>query len=66
MLDSTGALAVKEVRKRMLILGGSMVGPHTGDMIDKVIYPHPKLGESIGMAAEVAHGNRTDLSPARK
>ncbi len=64
------------------ILGGGMVGTHAGDMIGeialaiemgadaidigKTIHPHPTLGESIGMAAEVAHGNCTDLPPARK
>ena len=34
--------------------------------IAKAIHPHPKLGESIGMAAEVAHGSCTDLPPERK
>ena len=29
--------------------------------IGKTIHPHPTLGESIGMAAEVAHGSCTDL-----
>ena len=64
------------------ILGGGMVGTHAGDMIGeialaiemgadavdigKTIHPHPTLGESIGMAAEVAHGSCTDLSPAKK
>ena len=64
------------------ILGGGMVGTHAGDMIGEValaiemgadaidigktIHPHPTLGESIGMAAEVAHGSCTDLPPARK
>ncbi len=64
------------------ILGGGMVGTHAGDMIGeialaiemgadavdicKTIHPHPKLGESIGMAAEVAHGSCTDVPPARK
>ena len=32
----------------------------------KTIHPHPTLGESIGIAAEVAHGSCTDLPPARK
>ena len=36
MLDSTGALAWKEVPKRMLILGGGMVGTHAGDMIGEI------------------------------
>ena len=64
------------------ILGGGMVGPHAGDMIGeialaiemgadavdigKTIHPHPTLGESIGMAAEVAHGSCTDLPPSKK
>ena len=34
--------------------------------IGKTIHPHPTLGESIGMAAEVAHGSCTDLPPARR
>ena len=64
------------------ILGGGIVGTHAGDMIGeialaiemgadsvdigKTIHPHPTLGESIGMAAEVAHGSCTDVQPARK
>jgi dihydrolipoamide dehydrogenase len=64
------------------ILGGGMVGTHAGDMIGeialaiemgadavdigKTIHPHPTLGESIGMAAEVAHGSCTDLPPIKK
>ena len=64
------------------ILGGGMVGTHAGDMIGeialaiemgadavdigKTIHPHPTLGESIGMAAEVAHGSCTDVPPSRK
>lgn len=34
--------------------------------IGKTIHPHPTLGESICMAAEVAHGNCTDLPSTRK
>jgi dihydrolipoamide dehydrogenase len=34
--------------------------------IGKTIHPHPTLGESIGMAAEVAHGSCTDLPPSKK
>jgi dihydrolipoamide dehydrogenase len=61
------------------ILGGGIVGTHAGDMIGEValaiemgadeidigktIHPHPTLGESIGMAAEVAHGTCTDVAP---
>jgi dihydrolipoamide dehydrogenase len=64
------------------IVGGGIVGTHAGDMIGEValaiemgadavdigktIHPHPTLGESIGMAAEVAHGICTDMPPPRK
>ena len=64
------------------ILGGGIVGPNAGDLIGEValaiemgadavdigktIHPHPTLGESIGMAAEVAHGSCTDLPPTKK
>jgi dihydrolipoamide dehydrogenase len=64
------------------IIGGGIVGTHAGDMIGeialaiemgadavdigKTIHPHPTLGESIGLAAEVAHGSCTDVPPARK
>jgi dihydrolipoamide dehydrogenase len=64
------------------IVGGSIVGPNAGDMIGelalaiemgadaedigKTIHPHPTLGETIGLAAEVAHGSCTDLPPQRK
>ena len=41
---------------------------HCADAVDigKTIHPHPTLGESIGMAAEVAHGSCTDVPPVRK
>ena len=64
------------------IVGGGIVGTHAGDMIGeialaiemgadaidigKTIHPHPTLGESIGLAAEVAHGSCTDVPPQRK
>ena len=64
------------------IVGGGMVGTHAGDMIGeialaiemgadaldigKTIHPHPTLGESIGMAAEVAHGSCTDVPPVKR
>ncbi|HSV53325.1 MAG TPA: dihydrolipoyl dehydrogenase [Burkholderiaceae bacterium] len=64
------------------ILGGGIVGTHAGDMIGeialaiemgadavdigKTIHPHPTLGESMGMAAEIAHGSCTDVPPQRK
>ncbi|MBV6303622.1 dihydrolipoyl dehydrogenase [Candidimonas humi] len=64
------------------IVGGGIVGTHAGDLIGeialaiemgadavdigKTIHPHPTLGESIGMAAEVAEGVCTDLPPVRR
>ena len=64
------------------ILGGGIVGTNAGDLIGEValaiemgadavdigktIHPHPTLGESIGLAAEVAEGQCTDLPPPRK
>lgn len=64
------------------ILGGGIVGTHAGDLIGEValaiemgadvvdiaktIHPHPTLGESIGLAAEVAEGVCTDVPPPRK
>ena len=42
--------------------------PMGADAVDigKTIHPHPTLGESTGMAAEIAHGSCTDVPPARK
>ncbi len=64
------------------IIGGAIVGTHAGDLIGEVclavemgcdaadigktIHPHPTLGESVGMAAELYEGVCTDLPPARK
>jgi dihydrolipoamide dehydrogenase len=64
------------------VIGGGIVGTHAGDLISelalaiemgadpedigKTIHPHPTLGESVGMAAEVFEGVCTDLMPARK
>jgi dihydrolipoamide dehydrogenase len=64
------------------VIGGAIVGPNAGDMIGEVclaiemgcdavdigktIHPHPTLGETVGMAAEVAHGTCTDVPPPRK
>ena len=64
------------------LIGGGIVGPGAGDMIGeialaiemgadavdigKTIHPHPTLGETIGLAAEVAEGSCTDLPPQRK
>jgi len=64
------------------VIGGGIVGTHAGDLISelalaiemgadaedigKTIHPHPTLGESVGMAAEVFEGVCTDLMPTRK
>ena len=64
------------------IVGGGIVGTHAGDLIGEIalaiemgadavdigrtIHPHPTLGESIGLAAEVAEGVCTDVPPARR
>ncbi|MBO3708312.1 MAG: dihydrolipoyl dehydrogenase [Candidatus Accumulibacter sp.] len=64
------------------IIGGSIVGTEAGDMIGEIclaiemgcdaadightIHPHPTLGESIGMAAEVYEGVCTDLPAVKK
>ena len=66
----------------ILVIGGGIVGTSAGDMIGEValaiemgadavdightIHPHPTLGESIGLAAEVAEGSCTDLPPLRR
>ena len=34
--------------------------------IGKTIHPHPTLGETVGLAAEMAHGSCTDLPPPRR
>ena len=64
------------------VIGGGIVGLNAGDLISEVclaiemgadatdigrtIHPHPTLGESIGMAAELFEGVCTDLPPQRK
>ncbi|MEO8101306.1 MAG: NAD(P)/FAD-dependent oxidoreductase, partial [Betaproteobacteria bacterium] len=64
------------------VIGGGIVGTHAGDLISelalaiemgcdpadigKTIHPHPTLGESIGMVAEVFEGVCTDLPAQRK
>lgn len=64
------------------IIGGVIVGPHAGDMIGeiclaiemgadaidigKTIHPHPTLGETIGMAAEIYEGVCTDTLPSSR
>ncbi|NTX32652.1 dihydrolipoyl dehydrogenase [Burkholderia pyrrocinia] len=64
------------------VIGGAIVGLNAGDLISEVclavemgadaedigktIHPHPTLGESVGMAAELYEGVCTDLPPQRK
>ena len=64
------------------VIGGGIVGPHAGELISEValaiemgceaadightIHPHPTLGESVGMAAEVYEGTITDLYLPKK
>ncbi|MGL4766516.1 MAG: dihydrolipoyl dehydrogenase [Formosimonas sp.] len=64
------------------VIGGGIVGTGAGDLISEVclaiemgadavdvgktIHPHPTLGESVGMAAEVFKGHCTDLPPQRR
>ncbi len=64
------------------ILGGGIVGTGAGDLISEValaiemgadavdigrtIHPHPTLGESVGMAAELYEGVCTDLPPIKR
>ncbi|MBN8450316.1 MAG: dihydrolipoyl dehydrogenase [Candidatus Accumulibacter sp.] len=64
------------------IIGGSIVGTDAGDLIGEVclaiemgcdatdightIHPHPTLGESVGMAAEVYEGVCTDLPAVKR
>jgi dihydrolipoamide dehydrogenase len=64
------------------IIGAGIVGVHAGDLISELalaiemgceatdightIHPHPTLGESVGMAAEVYEGTITDLYIPKK
>jgi dihydrolipoamide dehydrogenase len=64
------------------VIGGGIVGLNAGDLISEIclaiemgadaedigrtIHPHPTLGESIGLAAEVYTGTCTDLPPPRR
>ena len=64
------------------VIGGGIVGTHAGDMIGefalaiemgcdptdigKTVHPHPTLGETIGMVAEVFEGVCTDLPPSKR
>jgi dihydrolipoamide dehydrogenase len=64
------------------VIGGGIVGLNAGDLISEVclaiemgadaadigktIHPHPTLGESVGMTAELYEGVCTDLPPQKK
>ena len=64
------------------VIGGGIVGVHAGELISEIalaiemgcevgdightIHPHPTLGESVGMAAEVYDGSITDLYVPKK
>ena len=64
------------------LLGGGIVGMNAGDLISEValavemgsdagdiahtIHPHPTLGETVGLAAEVFEGACTDLPPVKR
>jgi dihydrolipoamide dehydrogenase len=64
------------------LVGAGIVGPHAGDLISEcalaievgadaedlalTVHPHPTLGETIGLAAEVAAGTVTDLYLPRR
>jgi len=64
------------------IVGAGIVGVHAGDLISELalaiemgseaadialtVHPHPTLGESVGMAAEVYEGTITDLYVPKK
>ena len=64
------------------VVGGAIVGTNAGDLIGEIclaiemgadagdvgrtIHPHPTLGETIGLAAELFEGACTDLPPPRR
>ncbi len=64
------------------LLGAGIVGPNAGELIGEMvlalelgadvedialtIHPHPTLNETVGLAAEMAHGSITDLMPPRR
>jgi len=64
------------------VIGGGIVGTNAGDLISelalaiemgcdpedigKTIHPHPTLGETVGMVAEVYEGVCTDLMPQKR
>jgi len=82
MMDSTDALDLEDIPKKLLVIGGGIIGPNAGELIAEAvlaiemgadaedigmtIHPHPTLSETLGFAAEMAEGNITDLMPPRK
>jgi len=64
------------------LLGAGIVGAHAGELVAEcalaielgadlddvalTVHPHPSLGETIGLAAEVGAGTITDLAPPRR
>jgi len=75
----TKLLFAKDTKR---LVGAGIVGPHAGDLISEcalaiemgadaddialTVHPHPTLGETIGLAAEVAAGTVTDLYLPRR
>jgi dihydrolipoamide dehydrogenase len=75
----TKLLFAKDTRR---LIGAGIVGAHAGDLISEcalaielgadaedialTVHPHPTLGETIGLAAEVAAGTVTDLYLPRR
>jgi dihydrolipoamide dehydrogenase len=75
----TKLLFAKDTKR---LVGAGIVGPHAGDLISEcalaievgadaedialTVHPHPTLGETIGLAAEVAAGTVTDLVLPRR
>ena len=63
------------------LLGAGIVGVNAGELVAETvhalemgadaedlaltIHPHPTLSETVGLAAEMAHGTITDLMPPR-
>ncbi|MGM0676100.1 dihydrolipoyl dehydrogenase [Ectothiorhodospira marina] len=64
------------------VIGAGIVGPNAGELIAEAtlalemgadvedlgltVHPHPTLSETVGFAAEVAHGSITDILPPKK
>ncbi len=75
----TKLLFAKDTKR---LVGAGIVGPHAGDLIAEcalaiemgadaedialTVHPHPTLGETIGLAAQIAVGSITDLYLPRR